>query len=103
MDAPSRLGFDPELCDLFETPASMLPRVLPSAAEFGATRGVASLPDGLPILGVAGDQQAALFGQGCVTRGSSKNTYGTGCFLMLHTGSAPKRSRHGLLTTLACD
>jgi glycerol kinase len=60
------------------------------------------IPDGVPIAGVAGDQQAALFGQGCVRSGESKNTYGTGCFLLLHTGSRPVASRSGLLTTAAC-
>src|SRR6185369_7513394 len=61
------------------------------------------LPDGVKISGVAGDQQAALFGQGCVSPGQSKNTYGTGCFLLLHTGAKPVASRSGLLTTVACD
>jgi glycerol kinase len=64
---------------------------------------VPGLPDGLPILGVAGDQQAALFGQGCTTPGASKNTYGTGCFLVTYTGARRAASRHGLLTTIACD
>jgi len=63
---------------------------------------VPGLPDGVPISGIAGDQQAALFGQGCVTAGGIKNTYGTGCFLMLHTGNRLMRSRAGLLTTVAC-
>jgi glycerol kinase len=73
-----------------------------SAGDFGVTCGVAGLPDGIPIRGVAGDQQAALFGQGCVTAGGIKNTYGTGCFLVLHTGRTAKASRSGLLTTAAC-
>jgi glycerol kinase len=95
-------AWDPELCRLFGVPAAMLPRVLASSGEFGRTT-----PDVLgapvPIMGVAGDQQAALFGQGCVEPGAAKNTYGTGGFLLLNTGSRPVASRHGLLTTVACD
>ncbi|HTM00496.1 MAG TPA: FGGY-family carbohydrate kinase, partial [Candidatus Omnitrophota bacterium] len=94
--------WDPDLAALFGVPEAALPEVRPSAGDFGSTRGVPGLPDGIPIRGIAGDQQAALFGQGCVRRGGIKNTYGTGCFLMLHTGSAPTPSRSGLLTTAAC-
>jgi glycerol kinase len=81
----------------------VLPQVRRSAGDFGVTSGVKGLPDGVRIAGVAGDQQAALFGQGCVQPGQSKNTYGTGCFLLLHTGTKPVASRSGLLTTVACD
>jgi glycerol kinase len=80
----------------------VLPEVRPSIADFGRTRGVPGLEDGIPILGIAGDQQAALFGQGCVGPGGVKNTYGTGCFLLLHTGSRRVPSGRGLLTTVAC-
>ena len=97
-----RRRWDARLLDLFGVPASVLPEVLPSSGRFGATRGVRGLPDGIPIMGIAGDQQAALFGQGCVTAGQSKNTYGTGCFMLLHTGATPRLSRAGLLTTVAC-
>jgi glycerol kinase len=97
-----RRRWDERLLDLFGVPASVLPRVLPSSGEFGRTHGLASLPGGIPIAGIAGDQQAALFGQGCVTAGHSKNTYGTGCFLLLHTGAERVGSRAGLLTTIAC-
>ncbi len=97
-----RRRWDPELLALFGVPASALPEVRASAGTFGATRGFRPLPDGLPITGIAGDQQAALFGQGCVRAGQSKNTYGTGCFLLLHTGAHPVASRAGLLTTVAC-
>jgi glycerol kinase len=90
------------LLDRFGVPARALPEVRPSSGDFGVTRGAGFLPDGLPVAGVAGDQQAALFGQGCVTPGSSKNTYGTGAFLLLHTGARPVTSRAGLLTTIAC-
>ncbi len=97
-----RLAWDDALLDRFGIPHSLLPEVRPSVGDFGVTRGVPGIPDGIPIRGIAGDQQAALFGQGCVTAGGMKNTYGTGCFLMLHTGSRPVPSRAGLLTTVAC-
>ncbi len=97
-----RRRWDEHLLDLFGVPASVMPRVLPSSGEFGRTHGLALLPGGIPIAGIAGDQQAALFGQGCVTSGHSKNTYGTGCFLLLHTGPERIASRAGLLTTVAC-
>jgi glycerol kinase len=86
----------------FGVPARVLPRVLPSSGRFGATRGAGFVRDGVPIAGIAGDQQAALFGQGCVTPGSSKNTYGTGAFLLLQTGGRAVASKAGLLTTVAC-
>jgi glycerol kinase len=95
--------WDPDLLDLFDTPAALLPEVRDSSGWFGETKGVPGLPDGTPILGVAGDQQAALYGQGCFKAGQAKNTYGTGCFLLLQTGDRRAVSRHGLLTTLACD
>jgi glycerol kinase len=94
--------WEPALLRHFGVPASALPEVRPSAGDFGVTRGVRFVPDGVPVAGVAGDQQAALFGQGCVRPGQSKNTYGTGCFLLQHTGDRPVRSRAGLLTTVAC-
>jgi glycerol kinase len=98
-----RRKWDASLLDRFGVPAAMLPEVRPSSGVFGHTRGVRGLPDGIPIAGNAGDQQAALFGQGCVRPGQSKNTYGTGCFLLLHLGGKPVVSRAGLLTTVACD
>ena len=101
-DRLDRLGFDDDLLDLFGVPRALLPEVRRSAGDFGVTRGAPGLPDGIPILGVAGDQQAALYGQGCTTPGATKNTYGTGCFLMSFTGSRRVASRHGLLTTVAC-
>jgi glycerol kinase len=97
-----RREWDAGLCDHLEVPVALLPRVLPSSGEFARTHGVPGLPGGIPVAGIAGDQQAALFGQGCDRPGTSKNTYGTGCFLLLHTGSRPVPSRHGLLTTVAC-
>jgi glycerol kinase len=104
-DRLDRAGFDDGLLDLFGVPTALLPEVRRSAGDFGATRGAlreAGLPDGIPILGVAGDQQAALYGQGCTSAGAAKNTYGTGCFLMAFTGGKRVASRHGLLTTVAC-
>jgi glycerol kinase len=97
-----RQRWDEWLLELFGVPASVLPRVLPSSGEFGRTHAVPGLPGGIPIAGMAGDQQAALFGHGCVSAGRSKNTYGTGCFMLLHTGCERVASRAGLLTTIAC-
>jgi glycerol kinase len=94
--------WEPSLLARFDVPAAMLPGVQPSSGTFGRTHGVPGLPNGIRIAGIAGDQQAALFGQGCVAPGQSKNTYGTGCFLLTHTGTTPVRSRAGLLTTVAC-
>lgn len=96
--------WSPELLALLDVPAAVLPRVLPSSAVFGHTAdGVAGLPAGIPITGVMGDQQAALYGQGCTSSGTIKNTYGTGCFMLLNTGKRRVQSADGLLTTLACD
>ncbi len=97
-----RLGWSEELCAVFGVPASVLPEVRPSSGEFGVADG-AHIGLDLPILGVAGDQQAALFGQGCVEPGLAKNTYGTGAFLLLNTGGKRVESNSGLLTTVACD
>src|SRR5205085_3440441 len=94
--------WDDSLLDLFGVPRAMLPEVVASSGEVARTRGLDVLPDGIPIAGIAGDQQSALFGQGCVRPGQSKNTYGTGCFLLFHTGTQPVASRSGLLTTVAC-
>jgi glycerol kinase len=95
-------GWDATLLRRFGAPRAALPEVRRSSGAFGVTRGARVIRDGVPIAGVAGDQQAALFGQGCVRPGESKNTYGTGCFLLLHTGAKPVASRSGLLTTVAC-
>jgi glycerol kinase len=97
-----RLAWSPELCELFGVPMEMLPDVRPSSGDFGVST-TAILGAEIPILGIAGDQQAALFGQGCVTRGTGKNTYGTGAFLLLNTGTERPAARDGLLTTIACD
>jgi glycerol kinase len=95
--------FDPELLKVLGVPAPLLPEVRPSAGVFGETAALDGLPAGIPIAGVAGDQQAALFGQGCFEAGMAKNTYGTGAFLLLNTGTRRVISRRGLLTTLCCD
>jgi glycerol kinase len=95
--------WETSLLRTFGVPASVLPEVRRSSGDFGRTQGLKRIPDGVRVAGVAGDQQSALFGQGCVEPGQSKNTYGTGCFLLLHTGAKPIASRSGLLTTLACD
>jgi glycerol kinase len=86
--------------DLLDVPASVLPEVLDSSGEFGRTDPDAFLGIDAPITGIAGDQQAALFGQGCWDPGMSKNTYGTGSFLLLNTGSSAAESTHGLLTSI---
>jgi glycerol kinase len=92
--------WDDELCALLDVPRSLLPEVQPSSSEFGMTS-VESIGAALPITGVAGDQQAALFGQACTVPGQAKNTYGTGAFLLAHAGDRPASSRNGLLLTLA--
>jgi glycerol kinase len=93
--------WDDDMLEIFGVPRNVLPEVRFSSGDFGVTD--ADLFGGeVPITGVAGDQQAALFGQGCWTAGMAKNTYGTGAFLLLHTGNEPVVSSHGLLTTVAC-
>ncbi|HVV16768.1 MAG TPA: glycerol kinase GlpK [Polyangia bacterium] len=94
-------AFSDELCALFGVPRALLPEVGPSAGVLGETLGVPGLPDGIPIAGVAGDQQAALYGQDCTEAGDAKCTYGTGAFLLMNTGAAPRMSSRGLLTTVA--
>ena len=95
-----KLQWDQELLDYFRIPASMLPEVKPSSCIYGYTDPQV-FGGTIPIAGAAGDQQAALFGQCCFAPGDVKNTYGTGCFLLMNTGSEPIRSQHGLVTTLA--
>jgi glycerol kinase len=95
-------AWDPSLLDLIGVPRSLLPEVRPSAGDFGIALGE-HLGIEVPIAGVAGDQQAALFGQGCWRAGLAKNTYGTGAFLLLNTGAEAVPSTRGLLTTAACD
>lgn len=97
------LKWEDELLLKFHIPKSLLPRALPSASIFGYTKNFKVLPDGIPIAGIAGDQQAALFAHGCFSEEMVKNTYGTGCFLMMNTKRKRINSKYGLLTTLACD
>ena len=92
-----------ELCGILNIPMNILPEVGPSASNFGTTKDAPSLPDGIIIGGIAGDQQAAMVGQNCVFEGTSKNTYGTGCFLLINNGDKFTISDNGLLTTLAND
>jgi glycerol kinase len=96
-----KLSWDDEMLRLFRVPASVLPKIVPSAGPIGTTRGVGFLPDGIPITGIAGDQQAALFGQACFGEGDAKCTYGTGAFALMNIGAKPTASRHGLITTVA--
>jgi glycerol kinase len=92
-------AWDDDLLKLFKVPRAILPDIRNSTASFGST---SLFGREIPLIGDAGDQQAALFGQGCVRAGSMKNTYGTGCFMMLNTGARRVESKAGLLTTLAC-
>ena len=92
------MAWDKELCDIFNIPMKMLPDVRPSAYDYGALE---FLKSNVHITGVVGDQQAALFGQTCFEEGESKNTYGTGCFLLVNTGDNLVLSKNGLLTTVA--
>ena len=113
-----RACWDSCLCQLFGIPDSMLPQVLPSSADFGTTQAqipaarfglsqrcqnLPCIPAGIRICAMAGDQQAALFGQCCTSAGQAKNTYGTGCFLLMHTGAQAVESRNNLITTIAAS
>lgn len=93
--------YSDDLMHIFGVNRGMLPEIRPSVSEFGRTKAVPGLPDNIPILGVLGDQQAALFGQNCTEPGECKITYGTGAFLLMNTGDKPIFSKDGLLTTVA--
>ena len=97
----ARVEWDPSLAELFRVPTSMLPTIVGSAEPVGTTRGLTFLPDGIPIAGMAGDQQAALFGQACFQEGDAKCTYGTGAFALVNVGDRPILSDSGLVTTVA--
>lgn len=97
-----RLRWEPELLELFGIPEQMLPKVQPSSCIYGETE-PALFGGKIPVAGAAGDQQSALFGQCCFEAGDVKNTYGTGCFLLMHTGSEPVFSENGLITTIAAS
>ncbi len=96
-----RLAWDEELCALLHVPPASLPAVVASSGRIGVTSGRAGVPAGIPVSGVAGDQQAALFGQACVQPGMAKNTYGTGSFVLLNVGPTCPPPTEGLLTTVA--
>ncbi len=100
MDLRTR-AWDPELLQLFGVPAGVLPEIRASSEVYGETRGLRVLPDGIPVAGIAGDQQAALFGQACFQPGEAKCTYGTGAFLLQNVGPEPTASSRGLLSTVA--
>lgn len=95
------LKWDPELLTILNVPAAMLPKVLPSSYVYGKTTKAVFFGHEVPISGIAGDQQAALFGQACFKPGMAKNTYGTGCFMLMNTGEKPVPSKNGLVTTIA--
>lgn len=95
--------WDGDLCDAIGVPLDALPEVRPSSGRFGLTTSESGVPEGIPISGVAGDQQAALFGQACFEPGMAKNTYGTGSFVLLNVGSDCPPVTEGMLTTIAWD
>ncbi|MGG2142743.1 glycerol kinase GlpK [Symbiopectobacterium sp. RP] len=96
------LDWDDRMLEALDIPRVMLPQVRPSSEVYGQTNIGGKGGTRIPIAGIAGDQQAALYGQLCVQPGMAKNTYGTGCFLLMNTGKEPVKSQHGLLTTIAC-
>jgi len=95
------LNWDKELCSLLNIDCSILPSISESSEIYGYTEGLSFLPDGIPISGIAGDQQAALFGQACFNKGEGKCTYGTGSFILMNTGNEVVKSKNRLLTTVA--
>lgn len=97
-----RLEWDKPILDIFGIPRKIMPEVKKSSGFFGHTVRMGKLPSGIPICGMAGDQQAALFGQTCFDPGTMKNTYGTGSFVLLNTGKERPVSKHGLIVTLGC-
>jgi glycerol kinase len=96
-----KVAWDSELLEALSVPAGLLPRIVPSAGVVGETMAQDPIPAGLPVAGIAGDQQAALFGQGCFAPGQAKSTYGTGCFLLMQTGAERSHPRKGILATIA--
>ncbi len=95
------LEWDARMLELVGVPRQVLPRIVPSAGRIAATKGFGPVPDGVPIAGIAGDQQSALFGQTCFGVGDGKCTYGTGAFVLVNIGKEPRPSKNGLLTTVA--
>ncbi len=99
----TRVEWDDELCGLLSVPPEVLPGIRPSASVYGETDPSAFLDAAVPIAGILGDQQSALFAQGCVEPGQAKNTYGTGSFVLQHTGTRPHAGQDRLVATVACD
>ena len=97
----TQLSWSDDMCELFDIPRGALAEVAPSSGRVGATRNVQGVPDGIPISGIAGDQQSALFGQACTQIGMAKNTYGTGSFVLMNVGATCPEIRDGMLTTIA--
>lgn len=95
--------WDPDLCALLGVPREALPGVVPSSGRIGVTAAAAGIPAGIPVSGVAGDQQAALFGQACIEPGTAKNTYGTGSFVLMNVGATCPEPTEGMLTTIAWE
>lgn len=95
--------WDTELCKILHIPENILPQAQASSSLFGKTKSLTSLPDGVPVYAMIGDQQSALYGQLCHNPGEAKNTYGTGCFVVMNLGDKFLESKNGLITTLACD
>ena len=95
------VAWSDEMCSLFDIPRSALADVVPSSARVGVTKDINAVPDGIPISGIAGDQQAALFGQACTSTGMAKNTYGTGSFVLMNVGTQCPEIQDGMLTTIA--
>ena len=95
------VAYDDELLSILAVPRACLPDIRSSSEVYGTTKGLSFLPDGVPVAGIAGDQQAALFGQACFEPGEAKCTYGTGAFMLLNTGARIVHSQNGLLTTVA--
>ena len=100
MDLQTR-AWSSQLCGLLGVPMACLPKIVPSSGVVGHTKGISFLPDGIPVAGLIGDQQGALFGQAAFSPGLAKCTYGTGAFVLLNTGTEPVPSQHGMLTTVA--
>lgn len=96
-------SWDPELCEVLGVPLAALPTIVPSSGRIGVTAAAAGVPAGIPVSGVAGDQQAALFGQACVRPGTAKNTYGTGSFVLMNVGPSCPEPTDGMLTTVAWE
>jgi len=97
------LKWDSELCKILHIPENILPQAQASSSLFGKTKNLTSLPNGIPVYSMIGDQQSALYGQLCHNPGEAKNTYGTGCFVVMNLGNNFLESKNGLITTLACD